>query len=51
MAALADTLAAHAPPEKPLTVAWPDAFYIDHGLVGGGQFAWAEGPDDEPPAE
>ena len=24
--------------------------YIDGGLVGGGQLAWSEGPDDEPPA-
>ena len=22
---------------------------IDHGLVGGAQFAWSEGPEDEPP--
>src|SRR4051812_27155066 len=49
MAALADALAAHAPPEKPIAIAWPDALSVDGGLVGGGQFAWAEGPEDEPP--
>ena len=49
MAALADALAAHAPPEKPIACTWPDAISVDHGLVGGGQFAWPEGPEDEPP--
>jgi hypothetical protein len=49
MAALFDALAAHAPPEKPLACVWPDAIYVDHGLVGGAQFAWPDGPEDEPP--
>jgi hypothetical protein len=49
MAALIEALAAHAPPEKPITCTWPDAIHIDHGLVGGGQFAWSDGPEDEPP--
>jgi biotin-(acetyl-CoA carboxylase) ligase len=49
MAALNDALAAHAPPEKPIVCAWPDAIYVDYGLVGGAQFAWAEGAEDEPP--
>ena len=50
MAALADALAAHAPPEKPMAIDWPDAISVDGGLVGGGRLAWAEGPEDEPPA-
>jgi len=50
MAALADALAAHAPPEKPMAIDWPDAIRVDGGLVGGGQLGWAEGPEDEPPA-
>jgi len=50
MAALADALAARAPPEKPIVCGWPDALYVDFGLVGGAQFAWSEGPDDELPA-
>src|SRR5215472_3683960 len=29
MNALADALAAHAPPEKPITIDWPDAIRID----------------------
>ena len=49
MAALIDALVAHAPPEKPLACVWPDAIYVDHGLVGGAQFAWSDGPEDEPP--
>jgi biotin-(acetyl-CoA carboxylase) ligase len=49
MAALIDALAAHAPPEKQVRCTWPDAISIDHGLVGGGQFAWCDGPEDEPP--
>jgi biotin-(acetyl-CoA carboxylase) ligase len=42
MVALGDALAALAPPEKPITVAWPDAVRIDGGLVGGGQLAWPD---------
>jgi len=49
MAALIDALAAHAPPEKPIACVWPDAIYVDHGLVGGAQFACSDGPEDEPP--
>jgi biotin-(acetyl-CoA carboxylase) ligase len=48
MAALADALVAHAPPEKPIACVWPDAVYVDYGLVGGAQFAWSDGPEDEP---
>jgi biotin-(acetyl-CoA carboxylase) ligase len=49
MAALADALAAHAPPEKPIAFKWPDAIEVDGGMVGGGQLAVAEGPESEPP--
>jgi len=49
MAALADALAAHAPPEKPIACVWPDAIYVDYGLIGGAQFAWSDGPEDQPP--
>src|SRR5215204_6263326 len=45
MAALADALATHAPPERPITFDWPDAIRIDRGLIGGAQFAWSEGPE------
>jgi biotin-(acetyl-CoA carboxylase) ligase len=49
MAAMTEALMAYAPPEKPIACAWPDAIYVDQGLVGGGQFAWADGPENEPP--
>jgi biotin-(acetyl-CoA carboxylase) ligase len=50
MAALVDALAAHAPPEKPITIDWPDAVRVDNGLVGGGRLVWPEGAaEDEPP--
>jgi biotin-(acetyl-CoA carboxylase) ligase len=42
MVALGDALAALAPPEKPIAVAWPDAIYVDRGLIGGGQLAWPD---------
>jgi biotin-(acetyl-CoA carboxylase) ligase len=51
MAALADTLVAHAPPETDIRIEWPDAVSVNRGLVGGGQLAWPEGAaEDEPPA-
>lgn len=40
MTALAETLAALAPPETPIAFDWPDAIAIDGGLVGGGRLAW-----------
>jgi biotin-(acetyl-CoA carboxylase) ligase len=46
MTALADALAAHAPPEKPMTIDWPDAIRIDGGLIGGGRLAWPENADE-----
>jgi biotin-(acetyl-CoA carboxylase) ligase len=50
MNALADTLAAHVPPERALVFGWPDAVLIDGGLVGGGRTAWpSDAREDEPP--
>jgi Biotin/lipoate A/B protein ligase family len=50
MAALADALAAHAPPEKPIAFDWPDAIRVDRGLVGGGRLAWpADAREDAAP--
>jgi biotin-(acetyl-CoA carboxylase) ligase len=40
MAALADTLAATAPPETAINIEWPDSLYVNWGLVGGGRLAW-----------
>jgi biotin-(acetyl-CoA carboxylase) ligase len=50
MAALADALAVHAPPEKPIAFDWPDAIRVDRGLVGGGRLGWPTGAaEQEPP--
>jgi hypothetical protein len=46
MVALYDALAAHAPPDRPIDIRWPDAIYVDGGLIGGGRLAWAPGTDD-----
>lgn len=46
MVALGNALAALAPPEKPITFGWPDAVYIDRGLVGGGRLAWPSRTDE-----
>jgi biotin-(acetyl-CoA carboxylase) ligase len=47
MVALADALAALAPPGKPITITWPDAIRTDEGLVGGGRLALPDGVEDE----
>jgi biotin-(acetyl-CoA carboxylase) ligase len=50
MVALIDALLAHAPPEKPVEIDWPDAIRVDGGLVGGGRLAWPQGAsEDQPP--
>src|SRR5262245_12245488 len=50
MAALADALLVHAPPEKLIAFDWPDAVFVDGGLIGGARLAWPEGAaEDEPP--
>lgn len=51
MVALVDALLAFAPPEKAVTVDWPDAIHIDGGLIGGGRLGWPhDASEDEPPA-
>jgi len=51
LVALADALAVHAPPERPITFDWPDAVRVDGGLVGGARLAWPGRADEnEPPA-
>lgn len=50
MNAAADSLAAHCPPEKPITFAWPDTIMLDGGLIGGMRLAWPTGAaEDQPP--
>jgi hypothetical protein len=50
MNALADALAVHAPPSRPVTFDWPDSVRVDGVLVGGGRLGWPEGArEDEIP--
>jgi hypothetical protein len=50
MAALADALLVHAPPEKLIAFDWPDAIFVDGGLIGGGRLGWpANAPEDARP--
>ncbi len=51
LAALADALAVHAPPERPITFDWPDAVRVDGGLVGGARLAWPPNADENAPPE
>jgi biotin-(acetyl-CoA carboxylase) ligase len=51
MTALADALLTFAPPEKLVTIDWPDTLRVDGGRVGGARLAWpADASEDEPPA-
>jgi biotin-(acetyl-CoA carboxylase) ligase len=46
MGALADAIAAAAPPETAIHIKWPDALYVNWGLVGGGRLAWPRSIDE-----
>ena len=43
MHALAESIAAHCPPERDVAFRWPDAVLFDAVLVGGGRLAWPQG--------
>ena len=50
MAALADAVGSVAPPQKPVTIDWPDALRFDGARLGGGRLGWPEGcGEDEVP--
>jgi Biotin/lipoate A/B protein ligase family len=49
--ALRDALVNHAPPEREITFAWPDAIQVDGGLVGGARLAWPAGADESAPPD
>jgi biotin-(acetyl-CoA carboxylase) ligase len=49
LAALADALAVHAPPECPIVFDWPDAVRVNGGLVGGVRLAWPPSADENAP--
>jgi hypothetical protein len=49
MCALGDALASHSPPERQITFDWPDTVQVNGGLIGGGQIAWPDGPEQRQP--
>jgi hypothetical protein len=49
--AIADALAVHAPPEKPIAFVWPDAIHVDRGLVGGVRLGWPAAADESKPPD
>src|ERR1700694_3222783 len=46
---VADALATHAPPETLISFEWPDAIFVQGGLVGGVQLAWPESEETAVP--
>jgi biotin-(acetyl-CoA carboxylase) ligase len=46
MGALAEAIAGAAPPETAIQIKWPDALYVNWGLVGGGRLAWPTMADE-----
>ena len=51
MAALAETITAHAPPEADIRIDWPGSISVNRGLVGGGQIAWPDRADENAPPD
>jgi biotin-(acetyl-CoA carboxylase) ligase len=51
MAALADALLVHAPPEKTIAFDWPDAILVDGGLIGGARLGWPAGAQEDARAD
>jgi biotin-(acetyl-CoA carboxylase) ligase len=50
MSAIADALASFAPPEKPVTFAWPTTVAFNDGRLGGARLGWPQScPEDTLP--
>jgi hypothetical protein len=47
MVALRNALVAHAPPERPVSIAGLDVINVDGALVGGGRLAWPAGTAED----
>lgn len=47
MNALADAIATHCPPERPLTFDWPDTIRLDGGIIGGVRLAAPAGTRED----
>lgn len=51
MNALADAIGANAPPQKPVSFAWPDVVRFDEARLGGARLGWpADCAEDDVPA-
>ncbi len=51
LAALADALAVHAPPERSIVLDWPATIFVESAVVGGGELGWPKGAvEDKRPA-
>jgi hypothetical protein len=51
LVAVADALAVHAPPERPINFDWPDAILVDGALVGGARLGWPQGVNEADPPD
>jgi hypothetical protein len=51
LVALRDALVNHAPPEREIAFAWPDAIHVDGGLIGGARLAWPAAADETAPPD
>jgi hypothetical protein len=51
LVAIADALAVHAPPERPINFDWPDAILVDGALVGGARLGWPQGANEAEPSD
>lgn len=51
LVALRDALVSHAPPERRIAFGWPDAVYVEGGLVGGARLAWPVRADENAPPD
>jgi hypothetical protein len=51
MVALADAMAAHCPPERPVRLIWPDEIRFDKARIGGARLAVAPGTPEDSPAD
>lgn len=49
MSALAEAVAAQCPPDRSVTVAWPDTLLYDAARLGGGTLIWPEAAEDAVP--
>jgi biotin-(acetyl-CoA carboxylase) ligase len=47
MNAMADTIAAAAPPEREVSFEWPATLVFDKAIIGGGRLAWPDGAAED----